>query len=86
MPDLQTSDPCLRAEALRRALDRLLSGEAVAETELAAGNGSRRRLVYHKADVPALRQELATAERECRALGGDRSRARVVKFSTSKGL
>lgn len=63
------ADPCGRAAALRAVYDQIVSGGKVVEAEFEAGNGVRQRVKYSDANVRALQQEIAAADRACNTTG-----------------
>lgn len=71
-------DPCDRAARLRARIEAIISGEAAAELESANGNGVKRRTRFVSPDLDALRQELASAENDCRKKMGLPPRRRVT--------
>lgn len=72
------SDPCGRAEALREAKDKIVTGASVEEVEFMAGNGTRRRVKYGSANLASLDREIAQAEAACDRLNGRRERRFMV--------
>ncbi len=77
IPTLE-ADPCGRAEALRALRDKILTGQAVEETEFEAGNGQRRKVRYSKANLSALEREIEHASNACNLTRGVRSRRFVI--------
>ena len=78
-------DPCLRADVLRQAYYRLLSGQQAASVSYLA-NGVQRSVTYSKIDLDALATELRLAEQACANGGTAPRRIHTVLLSTSKGL
>jgi hypothetical protein len=76
-------DPCARAETLRSAYYRLLSGTQEMEVAYTA-NGVERRVKYSQGNLEILRTELAAAEQQCTGAYG--SRCHTIRLSTSKGI
>lgn len=69
MPDINWRDPCARAQALREARWRLVSGQGAQSVEYAS-NETHRRVIYQPADLARLEQEIANAEAECATATG----------------
>jgi hypothetical protein len=78
-------DACLRADVLRQAYYRLLSGQQAASVSYLA-NGVQRAVTFSKIDLDALATELRLAEQLCVNGGATPRRIHTVLLSTSKGL
>jgi hypothetical protein len=79
------TDACQRAEALRRALYSILSGQQAVKTEYMA-NGVSRSVRFAQTDLAALERELRLAEQLCANGGVPARRVHTVLLSTSKGV
>ena len=81
------TDPCQRAETLRRAYYRLVSGQQESEVEYQA-NGVTRRVRYSQADLSRLFDETRAAEAECAVAQGLATalRVRSIRFNPTKGV
>lgn len=77
IPTLAT-DPCGRAEKLRELRDSLVTGGRREEVEFIAGNGTRRKVRYSRADFARLDREIAEADEACARLNGKRGRRFVI--------
>jgi hypothetical protein len=81
MADIDWTDPCARAGALRGAYYRLISGEQESAFTYLA-NGVTRTVEYSKGDLDKLSAELQKAEAECVAKnsGTITPRRRAIQF------
>jgi hypothetical protein len=70
----EPENPCDRAERLRKVREAIVTGKGVSETEMEAGNGTRRRVKFGAANLAALNQMIAEAQAECDKLNGRCSR------------
>lgn len=86
MPAVDWSDPCARAEALRKAYFELISTGGVTLIKQKAGGGEEEAR-YGKTDREALRREMLTAEDECRASRGEPKAQRrfVIRGGSRRG-
>jgi hypothetical protein len=77
------TDPCLRAQELRRAFLALISGQHAYEVTYLS-NGVTRTLRFSQADLSRLEIEMRAAEQECAGTTG--RRVSTVRLVTSKGV
>lgn len=72
------SDPCARAEALRKAYYALVSGELEQRVRVRGGDGEED-VTFNAANVELLRSELRSAEAECAAKNGTVGRRFAIR-------
>jgi hypothetical protein len=70
---LNWNDPCVRAEALWEAYNRLISGQQESDVTYTA-NGVTRRVRYSSASLDRLLNEIRAAENECAIQQGETPR------------
>lgn len=76
---IDPSDPCAAAKTLRSIFLSVISGQQVAEVEMAAGNGSSRRVKYTAANLSVLQAELTKYEGLCELSQGGKARRRGLR-------
>lgn len=75
------NDPCAKAAKLTEAYYALIQGESEAQIQYMA-NGKTRMVMYNKADLTSLKQEMQSAQAECEAKnnGNPRPRRSALQF------